>query len=153
MAELAQNVLSAGGVTPIFVLMARVGLALVAVQRGDAEQAREQYAALASQRDTALPFIAMACDRLLGLLAAAIGELDRAFRHYDDALAFCNRAGYRPEYAWRASDYAEALLDHGGPGDREKAIALQDEALATARELGMRPLMERILALREILMA
>ncbi len=44
-------------------------------------------------------------------------------------------------------------LDRDEPGDREKAIELQDEALAIARELGMRPLTERILAQREILNA
>ncbi len=36
---------------------------------------------------------------------------------------------------------------------REGAIELQDEALAITRELGMRPLTERILARREILRA
>ena len=39
------------------------------------------------------------------------------------------------------------------PGDRVKAIELQDEALAITQELGMRPLTERILARREILRA
>ena len=38
-------------------------------------------------------------------------------------------------------------------GDREKAIELQDEALAITQELGMRPLTERILARRDILKA
>ncbi|MCH7642628.1 MAG: hypothetical protein IIC30_05045 [Chloroflexi bacterium] len=55
--------------------------------------------------------------------------------------------------AWAYGDYAEVLLDRGEPGDREKAIALQDEALAITQELGMRPLTERILARREILRA
>jgi hypothetical protein len=36
---------------------------------------------------------------------------------------------------------------------RARAVALQDEALGIARELGMRPLMERVLARREILKA
>jgi hypothetical protein len=51
------------------------------------------------------------------------------------------------------SDYADALLQRAGPGDRARAVALQDEALGIARELGMRPLMERVLARREILKA
>ncbi|MCH8235825.1 MAG: hypothetical protein IIC29_06840 [Chloroflexi bacterium] len=42
---------------------------------------------------------------------------------------------------------------HGRPAGREKAIELQDEAHAITRELGMRPLTERILARREILRA
>ncbi|HJM43219.1 MAG: hypothetical protein QGF68_04580 [Nitrospinota bacterium] len=48
--------------------------------------------------------------------------------------------------------------DRGGPGRRrrgsdEKATALLDEALAIPRELGMRPLMERVLAHKDILKA
>ena len=36
---------------------------------------------------------------------------------------------------------------------REKAIELQDEAIAIATELGMKPLLERVLAKRDILKA
>ena len=75
--------------------------------------------------------------------------------HFEDALEFCRNAGYRPELAWSCSDYAyaEMLLDRDEPGDREKAIELQGEALAITQELGMRPLTERILARREMLRA
>jgi len=45
------------------------------------------------------------------------------------------------------------LLDRDEPGDREKAIELQDEALTITQELGIRPLTERIRAWREILPA
>ncbi len=37
--------------------------------------------------------------------------------------------------------------------DREKAMSLLDESLAISSELGMRPLMERVLSRREILRA
>jgi hypothetical protein len=40
--------------------------------------------------------------------------------------------------------------DRDEPGDREKAIELQDKALTITQELGMRPLTDRIQALREI---
>ena len=92
-------------------------------------------------------------DRLLGLLAATCGRVDPALGHFADGLAFCARAGYRPEYAWTACDYADALLGHAGAGDRERAFALQDEALTIGRELGMRPLADRVLVRREILKA
>ena len=39
------------------------------------------------------------------------------------------------------------------PGDREKAMSLLDESLSISSELGMRPLMERVLSRREILKA
>ncbi len=46
---------------------------------------------------------------------------------------------------------ADTLLQRNEPGDREKATSLLDESLAISSELGMRPLMERVLSRREIL--
>ena len=53
----------------------------------------------------------------------------------------------------RRCSRADVLLRRAGADDDTKAIALQDEALEIARELGMRTLMERVLARREILNA
>ncbi len=53
--------------------------------------------------------------------------------------------------AWTCYDYADTLLQQNEPGDREKATALLDESLAISSELGMRPLMERVLNRQEIL--
>ena len=61
--------------------------------------------------------------------------------------------GARPELALTCYEYARTLSDRDSPGDKEKAIKLQDEAIAIARELGMKPVLERILAQREILKA
>jgi hypothetical protein len=149
----ADRVLSLPALTPGLVLGARAGLALIAVQREDAGGADELYGSLESQRGTASLFLPLALDRLLGLLAVTCGRVETALVHFEDGLAFCDRAGYRPEHAWTGSDYAEALLERGGAGDREKAAGLQETALATARELGMRPLEERILSRRELLQA
>ena len=49
--------------------------------------------------------------------------------------------------------YADTLLQRNQTGDREKATSLLDESLAISRELGMRPLMERVLSRRDILKA
>ena len=152
-ASSAETLLSLPRLPPALAMVARSGLALVAVQRSDARAAEGLYGAVESQRGTAGFIVPVTFDRLLGLLAITCGRIDTALAHFEEGLAFCERAGYRPEYAWTASDYAEALLARSGPGDRDKAIALQDQALATARELEMRPLMERILARREILTA
>ena len=92
-------------------------------------------------------------DRVLGLLARTMGQLKQSTTHFEDALAFCRRAGYRPELAWTCCDYADTLLQRNNPGDREKAAALLDEALAISSELGMRPLMERVLSRRDTLRA
>jgi tetratricopeptide (TPR) repeat protein len=154
----AGTILSSPTATPIVATAARAGLALLAVQRGDAAAAGEQYAALESGRGT-LIHVFIAADRLLGLLAQTMGNLDKAAEHFEDALAFCRRAGYRPELAWSCCDYADCLLVGAGvkpaptPGNRAKAMALLDEALRISSELGMRPLMERVLSRRGILQA
>ena len=79
------------------------------------------------------------------------GKREEAVPHFDAALAFCQAAGYQPEYASAACDYADLLLEQDGEGDRAKAMSLLDESLAISSELGMRPLMERVLSRREIL--
>ena len=45
------------------------------------------------------------------------------------------------------------FLQRNDPGDREKAMSLLDESLSISNELGMRPLMERVLSRREVLRA
>ncbi len=82
-----------------------------------------------------------------------MGNLDQAAIHFEDALAFCRKAGYRPELAWTCCDYADTLRERNGEGDRAKAISLLDESLAISSELGMRPLMERVQSRQEILRA
>ena len=57
----------------------------------------------------------------LALLAHTMGNLERAIEHFYDALAFCRKAGCRPELAWTCCDYADTLLQLNEPGDREKA--------------------------------
>ena len=90
---------------------------------------------------------------LLGLLAWTMGNPDQAVDHFEDSLAFCRKAGYRPGLAWTCCDYADTLLRRNRAGDREKAMSLLDESLSLSSELGMRPLMERVLSRREILKA
>ena len=120
-----------------------MGLALMAVLQDDSETAAEQYAALQSVYHMTP---GMHADRLLGLLANTVGNLDTAAAHFEDALGFCRKAGYRPELAWTCCDYADLLLERDAEGDREKAATLLDESLAISSELGMRPLMERVLS-------
>ncbi len=88
---------------------------------------------------------------MLGLLAQTMGDLDQATVHFEESLTFCRKAGYRPELAWTCCDYADTLRKRDTEGDRAKAITLLDESLAISSELGMRPLMERVLSRREIL--
>ena len=126
-----------------------MGLALLAVWRSDAMLADEQYNALAEHQGEMAGTMSIAVDRLLGLVAQTMGDPDQAASHFEDALAFCRRAGYRPELAWTCNDYAETLIERAGADDKKKAEDLLDESLGISTELGMRPLMERVAALQE----
>ena len=141
----AKELLSSPSARSLIADAARIGLGLVAIERSDAESAKEQYSFLESRRGTQLDVV-MCGDRLLGLLAQTIGNLDDAEVHFDEALAFCRKAGYRTELAWSLCDYADLLLARDAEGDHRKATTLLDESLAISSELGMRPLMERVLS-------
>ena len=147
-------VLSSPIATPLHTTSSRSSLGLMAIQQGDLDSAAEQYTALVSQTGTILTAVLTSVDRILGLLSAFTGNLDQAASHFEDALAFCRKAGYRPELAWTCYDYAEMLLAgaHGrGPLRSDQANALLDESLAISTELGMKPLMERADRLKETL--
>jgi len=148
----AKAVLSEQSTAANRAMYAKAGLALLAVQKGDQSTAGEHYAFLLGQRSTMIATV-ISVDRLLGLLSQTMGDLDQAAAHFEDSLAFCRKAGYRPELAWTCCDYADTLLQRNGDGDRAKAMSLLDESLAVASELGMRPLMERVLSRRETLIA
>jgi tetratricopeptide (TPR) repeat protein len=143
----AKVVLSTPSATSGMANDVRGGLALLAVHRSDVTGARNQYSALESERGHML-FTSIGGDRLLGLLARTMGKLDGAIAHLEDGLAFCRNAAYPPELAWACFDCADTLLQRDGPGDRTRAITLLDETLTIARDLGMRPLLERVLALK-----
>ena len=117
--------------------------------RGDVPAAQEQYSALENARDGIGGVFPLTTDHILALLSQTTGNLDKAVEHFEDALTFCRKAGYRPELAWTCCDYAEALLQRDGRDDHAKGMALLDESLAIATELGMLPLMDRVIALQE----
>jgi DNA-binding CsgD family transcriptional regulator len=129
-------------------MFAKAGLALLAVLKGDQPAAEELYDYLLEQRGT-MVWTLSSIDRLLGLLSQTMNESEQATAHFDDALAFCRKAGYRPELAWTCRDYAALLLPLGGQGGRERAASLLDEGLLIADELGMVPLMDKVAALQE----
>ncbi len=125
---------------------------VLAVQKVGQSAAEEHYSYLQGHRGTMVSTV-ISVDRILGLLSQTMGNLDRALAHIESAMALCRDAGYRPELAWTCCDYADSLPQRGAPGDREKAMSLLEESLAISSDLGMRPLMERVLSRREILQA
>ena len=90
--------------------------------------------------------IGTATDHFLALLAAGTQQYAQAENHFQFVIDHSISAGFKPTLASVSADYAEMLLDRDSEGDREKATALRDEALSIAVELGMKPLMGRILA-------
>ena len=134
-----------------FATMAWTGLGLLPLHRTEAAAAGEHYTILREYQGTMSPLVRTVVDRVLGLLAQTMGNLDQAMSHFEDSLAFCRKAGYRPELAWTCCDYADTLLQRNGEGDRAKAMSLLDESLYISQELGMRPLTERVLSRRDML--
>ena len=81
--------------------------------------------------------------------AKTVGNREQAFVHFEDSLAFCRKAGYRPELAWTCYDFADTLLERDDLDDQTKARSLLDEALVITRELSMKPLQERVGTVQE----
>ena len=52
------------------------------------------------------------------LLAPTMGNLDDAATHFEDALASCRKAGYRPKLAWSLCDYADIVRERDRYGIR-----------------------------------
>jgi tetratricopeptide (TPR) repeat protein len=140
----AEQALAVPRLNPALELYARAALALIAVCREDAEAARALYAAIQPERGTASFFVPLTLDRLLGLLAATAGDFEAAGAHFEAGLAFCERAGCAPERALTACDYADVLRRPAAPENETKAAELEELALATAQQLGMPGLTERL---------
>jgi DNA-binding CsgD family transcriptional regulator len=87
-----------------------------------------------------------AAARYLGLLASTMQLWQTAEQHFEEALAMNANMGARPWLAHTQHDYAAMLTARNQPDDAERAVALLQDALSTARELGMRALEARIAA-------
>jgi DNA-binding CsgD family transcriptional regulator len=87
-----------------------------------------------------------AADRYLGMLAATLGESERAVRHFEDALDLNRRMGATTWLAHTAYEYGRFLFARGR-GDRDRAAALLGEAASLAGQIGMPALLGRIEAL------
>jgi tetratricopeptide (TPR) repeat protein len=143
----AQGILSFSSATDMVRRTACACLAVIAVQRGDADAARRNYTALEPARGTII-YACMVGDRLLGRLAETMGDYGTAGQHFEDAISFCRSRRCQPELAWSSYDYARLWFAHGAPDGLAHAQNMLDESLAVARELGMQPLLARALALR-----
>jgi class 3 adenylate cyclase/tetratricopeptide (TPR) repeat protein len=78
-----------------------------------------------------------AATRQLGMLSTALGEWDRAERHFESALDLNQRMRTLPWVAWTKHDLAAMLLKRGRPADRQRALSAVQDALDVAAEFGM----------------
>lgn len=136
-------------------MYANTSLALMAVQEADVEAASRHYDALRPR--SGLPSISgeVSLDRVLGLLAMTIGHPEVAVEHFEDAVAFCRKAGYLPELAWSCYDYSSCLLQRNpstivSTGEDEYRIAslMIDEALEITQRISLPALRQRLLELQ-----
>jgi DNA-binding CsgD family transcriptional regulator len=86
-----------------------------------------------------------AADRHLGMLAATLGEWDRAESHFERAMRLNRQMGAWTWLAHTAYEYGRMLLARGG--ERDRAAELLSEADRLAERIGMRALLARIRAL------
>jgi class 3 adenylate cyclase/tetratricopeptide (TPR) repeat protein len=124
-------------------------VAEVAALLGDAETAARLYELmLAYQHMTITAGIVTVCygaaSRYLGMLAATLGEFDRAEAHFEHALDMNGRMGARPWLAHTKVEYALLLRRRGGKSVSERAEALANEAWEIAAELDMVRLKKRL---------
>jgi tetratricopeptide (TPR) repeat protein len=120
---------------------------------GDARRAAILYGLLLPYRDRCVVVGGLTASRgtvsrYLGGLATMLSRYDEAERHFEHSLEITTRMHARIWVAHTQHDYARMLVARNEPGDREKAAALAEEALAIARKVGMKPLEAKLRELR-----
>jgi DNA-binding CsgD family transcriptional regulator len=87
-----------------------------------------------------------AADRYLGMLAATLGEHERAREHFERALVLNRSMGATTWLAHTGYEYARLLLGLGTE-ERARARVLLRDAAALAERIGLAALLDRIRAL------
>jgi DNA-binding CsgD family transcriptional regulator/tetratricopeptide (TPR) repeat protein len=90
-----------------------------------------------------------AADRYLGMLAATLGEWERAELHFERATALNRRMGAATWLAHTAYEHGRMLLRRGG-AHRERGAVLLGEAATLASRIGMPALLGRVRALSSL---
>ena len=90
-----------------------------------------------------------AASHSLGRLAATMGRIDLARRHFEDAMAVNASIGARHWLARTQMAYAEMLLDCGANSDRARAVTLLAQSAEISGGLGMDAFARRAQAMLE----
>jgi hypothetical protein len=129
-------------------LLAMSHLAEVASALDDAERAEPLYGLLEPYADRCIVALGACCvgsvARSLGRLATTVGRYEQAAAHLDHAIAVNTRLRSPVWTAHAQLDYAELLLRRGEEGDPARAGELTEQALATARERGLKGVEARV---------
>jgi len=121
----------------------------VAAGLGDMEAARTLYKLMLDYKEMTVTIgMATVCfgaaSRYLGMLSAALGEFDRASKHYEHALEMNSAIGSRPWLAHTQAEYSDLLMKIGSRSAIKRAMSLSEHARSTAAELGMVRLQQRL---------
>ncbi|WP_031361437.1 adenylate/guanylate cyclase domain-containing protein [Caballeronia sordidicola] len=124
-------------------------LAEVATRLRETGHAERIYAFLLPFRDqvVTVPAVTLCCGsaaRYLGMLASALGDWTAAEEHFEYALRMDERLRAWPWLAHSQHEFALMLSARDRNGDRARAAVLLASAAATAKELKMFALLERI---------
>jgi hypothetical protein len=87
--------------------------------------------------------------RYLGLLASTSCDWVAASSHFECALETHRSMGINPWIAHAQCNYGAMLVRRDQRGDGPRALALVDEALATAKALGMQHLIDKVGILKQ----
>ncbi|MGH2941173.1 MAG: ATP-binding protein [Solirubrobacteraceae bacterium] len=114
---------------------------------GDAPRAQLLYKLLLPYADRCVVIFALICQgsasRALGVLAATLSLYEDAARHFEHALKMNTQIRSPLWIAHTQHDYAQLLLRRNDRGDRDKALRLLEEALATAEQLQLKALADK----------
>jgi class 3 adenylate cyclase len=145
--QAGQMTLSNPRTPPTWVAVALSGLGIRAFLTRDEQAARDQLKKL--DRFAGRWVFGLTVDHVRGLLFETLGQSEEALEAIETTLAYPQTGyGFRPLWSWAAYDCARIRLQRDAPGDRARARTLIDEALSHARKLGMRPLIDRLVALK-----
>jgi tetratricopeptide (TPR) repeat protein len=150
---LIELAVKARGVVPSHKMSHMVTRGLISVVKGDSKLAESCLIYLADHVDRIGGQTNAIVGRIVGVIETFLEKYDDAANHFEGAIDFARVREMLPELAWAHSDYAEMLIERNDPGDLDKITKLQDEAIAITTEIGMKPLLERVLGQREILKA
>ena len=131
-------------------LMVMTSLSVVAARTGDEARSAALHELIAPYSDQIAgvgPLWVGSVSHYLGLLGTTLGRFDEADAGFAAAEATHERIGAPAWLARTRLEWARMLFARGQPGDPERARELLDQALATARDLGLGNVERRAAAL------